>query len=90
MISHGSVVYVLGGYCDGKALSRIAKFTTKTWTDIGNLEQTRFGHRAITDSGRVYVVGGYNAYLYVFFLNRNFIEKYLNFKRRDFGKLMAK
>ena len=72
MISLDSAVYVLGGYCDGKASSRIAKFTINTWTDIGNLEQARFGHRAITDSGRVYVVGGYNAYLYVFFLKWKF------------------
>ena len=72
MISLDSAVYVLGGYCDGKASSRIAKFTINTWTDIGNLEQARFGHRAITDSGRFYVVGGYNAYLYVFFLKLSF------------------
>ena len=43
-----------------------------TWTDIGNLGQARFGHRAISSNDRFYVVGGYNAYLYVFFLKWKF------------------
>ena len=58
---------ILGGYCDGSATSRIVKFEINTWTDNGNLETARFGHRAIVNSGHVYVVGGYNAYLYVIF-----------------------
>ena len=67
LITLENFVYILGGYCGGSATSRIAKFASNTWTDIGNLETARFGHRAIVNSGRVYVVGGYNAYLYVIF-----------------------
>ena len=41
-------------------------FATNTWAEVDNLKQARFGHRSITTNDRVYVVGGYNAYLYVF------------------------
>ena len=45
-----------------------------TWTDIGNLGQARFGHRAISSNDRFYVVGGYNAYLYVLGLLKFYLE----------------
>ena len=67
LVTQENSVYILGGYCDGRATSRIAKFAINAWTDIGHLETARYGHRAIENSGRVYVVGGYNAYLYVIF-----------------------
>ena len=66
VINFPSFFFVLGGYCDGTSSSRIAKFETNTWAEVGNLKQARFGHRSIAANDRVYVVGGYNAYLYVF------------------------
>ena len=69
MINFSSFFFVLGGYCDGTSSSRIAKFETNTWTEVGNLKQARFGHRSIATNDRVYIVGGYNAYLYVFISN---------------------
>ena len=65
MINLPNCFYIVGGYCDGKATSRISMFAANTWTEVGHLKQARFGHRSIATNDRVYVVGGYNAYLYV-------------------------
>ena len=65
VINLPSSVYVIGGYCDDKSISRISN-ATNTWLEVGNLKRARFEHRSITTNDRVYVVGGYNTYLYVF------------------------
>ena len=58
MISRESSVLIIGGYCDGYAYSRIAKYTLDKWEQVGNLQQNRYEHRAIANGDRIYVVGG--------------------------------
>ena len=58
MISRESSVFIIGGMCDSAYTSRIAKYTLDTWTEVGNLQTTRKGSRAISNGDRIYVVGG--------------------------------
>ena len=39
--------------------SLIARYTLDKWELVGNLQQARHGHRAISNGDRIYVVGGY-------------------------------
>ena len=38
--------------------SLIAKYSIDKWEHVGNLQEVRRGHRAITNGDRIYVVGG--------------------------------
>ena len=62
VISRASSVLIIGGSCDISVTSRIAKYTLvpslDTWTEVGNLQKTRYGARAISNGDRIYVVGG--------------------------------
>ena len=63
VISRQSSVMIIGGYCDGKDSSLIAKYTIgdgwDNWKRIGNLQNFRQWHRAIANDDRIYVTGGY-------------------------------
>ena len=58
VISRDSSVFIIGGGCDSSHTSRIAKYTLDAWTEVGNLQTTRYGPRAIQNGDRIYVVGG--------------------------------
>ena len=58
MISRESSVFIIGGMCDSAYTSRIAKYTLDTWTEVGNLQLSRYGPGAISNDDRIYVVGG--------------------------------
>ena len=58
VISRKSSVLIIGGYCDGSASSSIAKYTIDKWEVVGNLQKSRYAHRAIANEDRIYVVGG--------------------------------
>ena len=58
VISRKSSVLIIGGWCDGTSSSSIAKYTIDKWERVGNLQNSRRGHRAIANEDRIYVVGG--------------------------------
>ena len=58
MVSHNFAVWILGGYCDGDSYSLIAKYTLDIWEQVGNLQRSNRGLRAISNGDRFYVVGG--------------------------------
>ena len=58
VISRKSSVLIIGGFCDGSYSSLIAKYTIDNWERVGNLQNSRAGHRAIANEDRIYVVGG--------------------------------
>ena len=58
VISRKSSVLIIGGVCDDSASSLIAKYTIDKWESVGNLQNSRGGHRAIANQDRIYVVGG--------------------------------
>ena len=59
VISRKSSVLIIGGYCDGSSSSLIAKYTIDKWERAGNLQKSRYAHRAIANGDRIYVVGGF-------------------------------
>ena len=65
VISRQSSVLVIGGECDGRDSSLIARYTMNKWERDGNLQNSRRGHRAISNGDRIYVIGG-SGTLYVF------------------------
>ena len=58
VISRKSSVLIIGGSCDYYYTSLIAKYTIDKWESVGNLQNSRGGHRAIANQDRIYVVGG--------------------------------
>ena len=58
VISRKSSVLIIGGFCDDKISSSIAKYTIDKWESVGNLQKSRHAHRAIANQDRIYVVGG--------------------------------
>ena len=58
VVSRESSVFIIGGYCDNSATTRIAKYTLDQWTQVGNLQTGRHAPRAIQNGDRIYVVGG--------------------------------
>ena len=62
VISRKSSVLIIGGFCDEIDTSLIAKYTIDKWESVGNLQNSRGGHRAIANGDRIYVVGGYYGY----------------------------
>ena len=57
----------MGARCDGgNSSSLIAKYTIDKWERVGNLQNSRHALRAIANENRIYVVGGYNGQLLVF------------------------
>ena len=54
-ISRKSSVLIIGGECDGKASSLITKYTIDKWEYVGNLQNSRYAHRAIANKDRIYV-----------------------------------
>ena len=58
VISRQSSVLVIGGKCDGSQSSLVSKYTIDKWERVGNLQNSRRGHRAIANEDRIYVVGG--------------------------------
>ena len=58
VISRKSSVLIIGGYCDGRDSSLIAKYTIDQWERVGNLQNIRHAHRAIANEDRIYVIGG--------------------------------
>ena len=59
VISRQSSVLIFGGLCDGSSASLITKYTIDKWERVGNLQNSRYGLRAIANDDRIYVVGGY-------------------------------
>ena len=49
-------VLLIGGACDGDDTSRIAKYTFDEWTEVGNLQTSRWA--TADGNGRVFVVVG--------------------------------
>jgi len=49
---------IIGGLCDDITSSLVAKYTIDHWERVGNLQNSRYGHRAIENEDRIYVVGG--------------------------------
>ena len=58
VVSRKSSVLIIGGVCDDIPSSSIAKYTIDKWERVGNLQNSRRGHRAIANEDRIYVVGG--------------------------------
>ena len=58
LVSRRSSVLIIGGICDGSVSSLIAKYTLDKWERVGNLQDSRYVHRAIANDDRIYVVGG--------------------------------
>ena len=50
---------IIGGTCDDTSSSLIAKYTIDKWERVGNLQDSRYAHRAIANDNRIYVVGGW-------------------------------
>ena len=66
IVSRDSSVLIIGGKCEGNdAVSLIAKYTLDEWEQVGNLQHGRWGHRAISNGDRIYVVGGAGLYRFV-------------------------
>ena len=59
VISRKSSVLIIGGVCDGSKFSSISKYNINKWESVGNLQTSRYGHRAIANEDRIYVIGGY-------------------------------
>ena len=65
LVSQASSVLIFGGWCQQSveenyvSTSLIARYTLDKWELVGNLQQARHGHRAISNGDRIYVVGGY-------------------------------
>ena len=61
VISRKSSVLIIGGECDGYSyiISLVAKYTIDKWERVGNLQNSRYQHRAIANNDRIYVVGGF-------------------------------
>ena len=59
---------IIGGYSDGycdesvsykkKVSSFIAKYTINKWEQVGNLQNSRYSHRAISNEDIIHIVGG--------------------------------
>ena len=60
LVSRGSAILIIGGWCDDSDSSLIAKYTLDKWTKFGNLQKNKTGLRAISNGDRIYVVGGSN------------------------------
>ena len=63
IVSRESSVLLIGGICDGPESYRIVKSTLDRWDypsfeKVGNLQNKRHSHRAISNGDRIYVVGG--------------------------------
>ena len=58
MVSRGSSVFLIGGYCDGQASALIAKYTKDEWAVAGYLQRGRGELRAIANGDRLYMIGG--------------------------------
>ena len=58
MVRSQSSLLLMGGVCDGDFSSLIAKYSSNRWKRVGNLKDSRRGHRAIANNNRIYVVGG--------------------------------
>ena len=54
-------VYIIGGNGDSNALSVIAEYKNDEWFNIGNLQQARSSHGAITSGSWTMVIGGGSA-----------------------------
>ena len=67
---------IIGGLCDGSRSSLIAKYTSDTWEQVGNLQNTRSGHRAISNGNRIYIVGGADSERFV--KKKNFVNNFRN------------
>ena len=57
-VSVRTAVFILGGQADWANTSKIARFQSGLWTDIGNLKFQRQGHRALKYGTRIMIVGG--------------------------------
>ena len=58
VVSRQDSVLIIGGWCDDSYTSRVAKYTVDNWTEVGNLQAGRRGHRAITNGNKIYIAGG--------------------------------
>ena len=58
VISRKSSVLIIGGRCDGISSALVAKYAIDEWERVGNLQNSRFGQRAISYENRIYVIGG--------------------------------
>ena len=58
LVNRDSSILIIGGMCDGGASSLIAEYTDDEWEHVGNLQQGRYHHRAISNGDIIYIVGG--------------------------------
>ena len=51
---------ILGGwsYTLGNALATVASYNNSGWSKLDDLQSTRYGHGAIVNGDKVYVIGG--------------------------------
>ena len=47
----------MGSHWGSSQSPRIAKYTIDKWEAVGNIQQTRYSPRAISNGDRMYVVG---------------------------------
>ena len=66
IVSLKDSILIIGGDCVDTISSTIARYklstTIEEWSEIGNLQQPRYKHRAMINGNRIYVVGGIDAY----------------------------
>ena len=59
IINRGTSVIIFGGECTSTgSSSRVVKYAFDSWTQIGNLQSYRNGHRAVSINDQVYIIGG--------------------------------
>ena len=57
-VSLENSVIILGGWDGRNDISRVAKFEAESWSELGDLQQPRHGHSAITNGKTFLVIGG--------------------------------
>ena len=52
---------IIGGYCDSCSpyvVATVGSFNGEGWKQLDNLQSPRYGHRAIVNAEKVFVIGG--------------------------------
>ena len=57
-VSTQTSVLIIGGYSNNGISSFIVEYKDDKWTVIGNLNQARYGHQAISIGSLVMIIGG--------------------------------
>ena len=49
---------IIGGYDGGSEVATVACYNNAGWSQLDDLQSTRYRHRAIINGDKVYVIGG--------------------------------